>query len=123
MGVAGPMIADPEVEYVSAMAMALEQSQAGAFSEVLTILAPLAQLDPTFLEALNPDTVLPHLIRAKGLPVDFLRSPEDLAALRAARAQQAQAMQAQQASAAVRNLGGVDETARAAQMLAQANQA
>lgn len=110
-------IADPDVEFVSAMALALEQTQMGKLNDLIAVLTPLAQVDPTYLDFLNPDTVGAHLSRAQGLPSIFLRTPEQLEALQQARAQAAQAQQAAQASQAVRNLGGVDETAKAAQLL------
>lgn len=113
----GPYIGEPEVEYVSSMAMALEATHSAATQEILATFAPLAQIDPGYLDNLNPDTIVPHIIRARGLPVEFLRTAEQLQALRAGRDQAAKAAAAQQASAAVRNLGGVDETARAAAML------
>jgi len=113
----GLFIADPEVEYVSAMALAMEQSHLSGLNDIIQVLLPLAQVDPSFLAALNPDTIAAHLMQAKGLPANFTRTDEELAALREAAAQQAQAAQAQQATQAVRNLGGVDETAKAAALL------
>jgi Xaa-Pro aminopeptidase len=77
----------------------------------------LAQIDPAWLDALNPDAIAPHLCRAKGLPASFLRSDEELAALRQAQAQAAQAQQAMAATEGVRNLGGVDEAAKGLSML------
>jgi hypothetical protein len=115
----GAFIADPEVEYVSAMALALEQTHLAGLGEILAVLTPLAQLDPAWLAALNPDAIAPHLIRAKGLPESFLRSEREMAAIRAAQAEQAQAAQAMAATEGVRNLGGVDEAAKAASYLSQ----
>lgn len=113
----GAFIADPEVEYVSAMALALEQSHISGLNEILATISPLAAIDPAWLDFLNPETVGAHLVRSKGLPVIFLRTPEQLAALNQAKQAQAMAAQAAQASQAVRNLGGVDETAKAAEMV------
>ena len=118
----GSFIADPDVEYVSSMAMALEQNHFQGLAEILGVLTPLAELDPTWLASLNPATITPHLIRAKGLPVIFLRTDEEMAAMAAARNQQQALAQAQAATQGVRNLGGVDQTAKGLAMLQQAQQ-
>lgn len=110
-------IADPDVEYVSAMALALEQGHLGKLNNVLGVLAPFAASDPAWLRALNPETIVPHLIRAEGLPVIFLRTPEQLAALAAAEQQAAAAQQALAMTQGVRNLGGVSETKRGLEMI------
>lgn len=115
----GAFIADPEVEYVSVMAMALEQNQLSRFSDLITIMAPLSGQDPTWLENLNPEIITPHFVRLQGLPANFNRTDEQLAAIGQAKQQQAQAAQAMQAAQAVKNIGGVDEAQKAAQMMAQ----
>jgi len=113
-------IAEPDVEYVSAMALALEQGHLSKLNNIIASISPLAAADPAWLRPLNPDTIVPHLIRAEGLPVHFLRTDEQLAEM----AQQEQAAQqvaaAQAASQSVRNLGGVEETKKAADMLINA---
>jgi len=106
----GAFISDPEVEYVSAMALALEQTHLSGLADILSVLTPLAQIDPAWLDALNPDAIAPHLCRAKGLPAAFLRTDEQLAALRSAQAQAAQAAQAMQAPESVRYLCGITQT-------------
>jgi hypothetical protein len=113
----GAFIADPEVEYVSAMALALEQGHLTGLQDILTVIGPLAAVDPAWLRPFKPEAIAPHLVRAKGLPTSFLRSEEELAAMAEAEAAAAQQMQAAQATEAVRNLGGVDETAKAAEMI------
>lgn len=102
----GAFIDAPQVEFTSSMALALEQSQLANLQDIMTVLGPLAQADPASLDFLNLDTIGPALFRARGLPAGFVRSPDDIAALREARAQAQQAQQAEQMSAAVRNLGG-----------------
>lgn len=112
----GAFIADPEVEYVSAMALALEQTHLSGFNDILNVLMPLAQVDPAWLAFLNPDAIGPHLVRAKGLPSAFLRTEEQMAEMQAQAAQAAQAQQMMQGTEAVRNMGGVDEVAKVAAM-------
>lgn len=118
----GLFLADPEVEYVSAMALALEQSHLTSIQDILTVTAPLAQLDPTFLDSINPSTLIPHFFHAKGLPSILLRSEKQLAELGAARAAQAEQQQAMAASEAVRNLGGAQQTLQTAQQLPQTDE-
>ena len=113
----GAYLADPEVDYVSAMALAMEQSHLAGLGDILAITGQLATLDPTFLDSLNPRTLLPHFARAKGLPTILLRTEKQLAELDAARAEAAQQQQAVAATEAVRNLGGARETMDAAQQL------
>jgi hypothetical protein len=115
----GPFIENPEVEYISAMALALEQSQLAGLNDILTVLSPLAAIDPSWLMPLNPETITPHLLRAKGLPTIFLRTPEQMQQIAAAQAAQAQAQAALTATEGIRNLGGPDQAARAAAMLPQ----
>jgi hypothetical protein len=110
-------IADPEVEYVSAMSMALEASHMQSFQDILNTLTPIAALDPSFLQFLNPDTIGASMLRLKGLPTEWARTPEQLEELRQAMAQQAAAQQAVQLSQGVKNLGGMDEATRAARMV------
>jgi hypothetical protein len=109
---------EPAVEYVSAMALALEASHLHKFQEIIGVLSPLANLDPTILDYINPATIGAHFHRTSGLPTVLLRTPQELQELQEARAQQAQAQQALQATEAIRNLGGPQETLRAAQQAA-----
>lgn len=113
----GAFIEDPDVEFVSAMALALEQSHISGLNEIIAVVSPLATLDPAWLRALNPDTIVPHLVRSKGLPTIYLRSEEQLQEMAAQEAAAREMQAAQMASQSVRNMGGVDETAKAAQMM------
>ena len=109
----GVYISDPEVEYVSSMAMALEQTHLSSFNEVMSILMPLAQVDATFLRFLNPNNIGAYLVRSKGLPSSFIRTEEELAEIEAAEAEAAEMQQQQQmlaeAAKGVKNLGGISE--------------
>jgi hypothetical protein len=111
----GAFIADPEVEYVSVMAMALEQTQLAKFNDLLSVMAPLAQADPRFLQGLDPEFILPHFLRLQGMPSGFNMSEEKLAELKQQQQQQQAAEQIQAASQAVRNVGGPQEAAKAAE--------
>jgi hypothetical protein len=115
----GVYISDPEVEYVSSMAMALEQTHLSSFNEVMSILMPLAQVDASFLRFLNPNNIGAYLMRSKGLPSSFIRTEEELAAIEQAEAEAAEMQQQQQmlaeAAKGVKNLGGIGEVEKLAQ--------
>jgi hypothetical protein len=113
----GAYLADPEVEYVSAMALALEQSHLTSLADIFAVTSPLAQLDPTVFDSIDPRALIPHFFRAKGLPSILLRTPQQLEELNASRAAQAEQQQALAATEAVRNLGGAQEAMTAAQSL------
>ena len=102
----GGFIADPAVEYTSIMALALEQSQIANFSDCINVLGPVIQSDPGALDFLNTDALGPAFFRYKGLPEDFIRTPEEIAAIREGRAQAAEMQAAAQATGAVKNLCG-----------------
>jgi hypothetical protein len=113
----GAFIADPALEYTSAMALALEQSQLANFADVLAVLSPLAENDPGVFDWIDTDKVGPLFARYKGLPESIVRSPEAIEAIRAARAQAQQVAAAEQASGAVRNLGGPEGIQQLAGMM------
>lgn len=113
----GGFIADPEVEMTSQMALALEQNHLARLGDVLSVLAPVGQADPTVYDYLNTDTLGPALHRYMGLPEVLTRSPENIQAIREARAAQQQQQAALQSTEAVRNLGGPQQAAAALQSL------
>ena len=99
-------IAEPEVEFTSAMALALEQSNLANFNDVIATLSPLAQADPSVLDFIDTDEIGPAFFRYKGLEERFIRSPEAIEQIREARAEAQQMAQAREAAGAVRDLGG-----------------
>lgn len=102
----GAFIAEPAVEYTSAMALALEQSHLANFADAINVLAPLAAIDAGVLDFIDTDHLGPFIFRAKGLPEQIIRTPEVIEQIRQARAQAQQAAAMAEASSAVRNLGG-----------------
>lgn len=102
----GPYVGEPAVEYTSAMALALEQSQLSNLADVLAVMAPIAELDPSALDFLETSEIGPSLLRAKGLPAAWNRDPEKIAAIQQARAEAQQAAAAKEAAGAVHQLGG-----------------
>jgi len=104
----GPFIGEPAVEFVSSMAMALEQSHLQSLGSVMGVLAPFGQADPSVFDFIDTDKVGPALFRAKGLPEEFIRDAKSIAQIRAGRQQAQQMAQAEQASSAVKNVGGAE---------------
>lgn len=102
----GAFIADPAVEYTSAMAMALEQSQLANFSDVVAVLAPFAQSNPEVFDSFNLAEIVLTFMRYKGLPQNFVHTPEEMAAKAEARAKAQQMAMAGEAAKAVGSLGG-----------------
>lgn len=113
----GAFIADPALEYTSAMALALEQSQLANFADVIAVLSPLAESDPGVFDWIDTDKIGPLFARYKGLPETIVRSPEAIEAIRAARAQAQQAAAAQEAAGTVKNLGGPEGLQQLAGMM------
>lgn len=105
-GELGLFLEDPGVEYTSPMALALEQSQLANFADVVATLAPLAELDPSVFDFIDMQALGPAFFRYKGLPEEFIRTPEAMAAIAEGRQQAAMAAQAEQAAGAVQKLGG-----------------
>jgi Bacteriophage head to tail connecting protein len=115
----GAFIDDPQLEYNSVMALALEQSQLANFTDVLATLQPIAQVDPSVFDWVNTKAVGQLFARAKGLPESIIRSDEEIDAIQQARAQMAQAQQAQQAAASIKDLGGPEGLQQMQQMAQQ----
>lgn len=81
------------IGYTSPAARAQMNSTAVQISQYLQDLVPLAQVDPSILDAVDMDAVAQQLALARGTPRSILRSPESLAKLREDK-KQLQAMQA-----------------------------
>jgi hypothetical protein len=117
----GNYIADPGVEFVSAMALALEQSHLANLNDILQTVMPMAASDPSILDPFDWDQIIPYLMRTKGQPESFIRPPEAINSIREGRAQAQQAQQAQAAAATVKDLGGIDAVQNAAGALPAQN--
>jgi hypothetical protein len=113
----GPFIPDPDVKYVSPLALAITENQIGGLNNVLAIMQSVAAFAPDALDAMNTDAIFPAVARAHALPEEFIRSPEQIADLQQARAQQMQMQQAEQAASAAQKLGGPEGIAQLGQMM------
>lgn len=112
------------IEYRSKLALALQQQPLVAFQKLLARIQLYAQVKPDVLDNYDFDKSERDTALAEGLPVDFLRSPEDRDAMRQARAEQmAQQQQMEQmalAAEAAGKVGNMKADSPVAQALAMA---
>jgi len=88
-----------QVRYTSAAAMAARAREGLAITQFIQNLAPLAQVDPRYLDRLDPDATIEALHEASPvLPARMLRSREEADQLAQQRAQMQQAQMAMQAA-------------------------
>jgi hypothetical protein len=110
--------ADLKIEYVSPAARAQRSQQAGAFQRWLMGVSPLAQFDPSVMDNLDMDKAARGGADILGVPADWLRSADDVAAIREARAEAARQQQAAQEALAMtegaRNVAPLVRAANAA---------
>lgn len=96
------------IAYISPAARAQQGVKADRMSRFMQDILPLAQNDPTVLDAIDTDNMLQVYATTRGVPRSILRNVKDITALRANRAKQQQMQQAAQtaepASKSVLNL-------------------
>ncbi|WP_226783181.1 portal protein [Oceaniglobus trochenteri] len=93
-----------EVTYLSAAAAAQRSAEGAAIVRIISDIAPLAQMNPRYIERLDPDATIEALHAARGGPATMLRPREEadkIAEARAQAEQQAQMMQMVQAGGGV----------------------
>lgn len=100
-----------EVFYDSPFARARLDGDIQALNDTLLATSPLAQAKPGMLDLLDGDEIMRGVARVSGLPSKFIRSREEVEALRAEQAQQ----QSQQ-----QQLDSLEQGGRAAAALSQA---
>jgi hypothetical protein len=106
-----------KLEYDSPLTRAMKADQGVGLLRTIEALAPLAQADPAVMDVFNPDEIAPGLAEINGVPAKWIRSKDELDALREGRAQAQQSAQATAAIPAV--TGGIKDLAQA-QAAAQA---
>jgi hypothetical protein len=106
---------DLQVDYQSAAAAAQKSAEGVRALQIVADLAPLAQLDPSYIDYVNPDGLVQTLMEARGAPARMMRSREEVEAIRQQRAEQQQAMQAMQMAQA--GAGALKDAAGAQAML------
>lgn len=99
--------------YISAAARAQTGSKAMLMGRYLQELIPMAQIDPTVMDAINPEAFAQELALARGVTRRILRTPDEIAAIKDQRNQQQQMMAmaqaAEPASKAVKNLADANQ--------------
>lgn len=87
-----------EIEYISPAARAQKSGKAGALSQWIQDLTQVAQEDPQVFDAIDLDKYAQITARIRDVTRLVLRSPEDIAQVRAQRQKQQQMQQLEQAS-------------------------
>jgi hypothetical protein len=77
-----------KLEYDSPLTRAMKADQGVGLLRTIEALSPLATADPTVMDVFNPDEIAPGLAEINGVPSKWIRSPEELKALREGRKQQ-----------------------------------
>lgn len=85
-----------KMAYISPAARAQDGVKAQGIGRAFTDLAPIAQLDPSVLDAVNMDVAAQELLRLRGATRRIIRTPEEIAHLRQQKAQMQQAQMAAQ---------------------------
>jgi hypothetical protein len=116
-GPSGPELPDPEVTYISPLALAITQNQVNGLPNVLQQLALIGQIDPTVYDSVATEEIYPTLARASGLPEKLIRTPEAVANIQQGRAQAQQMAQAEQLAGAAGKLGGAEGIDKLSKML------
>jgi hypothetical protein len=81
----------PQVSYTSKIALAIKALENQSFLQFVEVVAPLVQVDPTVMDAINTDKAMKGLARNLSLPIDWMRTDEEIAAIRQQRQEAAEA--------------------------------
>lgn len=96
-------LAVPEVTLTSKLALAIKAAENQAFGQMIQILAPLAQLDPSIMDNYDLDKASRGIGANLGVPTGWQRPIEEVQAIREQRAQvQQQAAMVEQAQGAAK---------------------
>lgn len=102
----GAFIPDPQVSFVSPLALAMQQNQFSALPSVLELLGMAAKFDTSAADTFAASELFPSLARAHNLPEILIRSPEEVAARQQAAAQAQEMQQIEQAAKSIGSVGG-----------------
>lgn len=105
---------EPEIEFMSRLALALEMGEVSGLLQTIDDLAPMAQVvGHQVYDWLHPDRAGAKIARARGVSAEVMRSGEEIEEKRQAEAEAAEraaaAEQAQQMAGAVNSLGGPEQ--------------
>jgi len=87
---------DIEIEYVSPLAKAQRQVDVTSMTQMLELLGPVGQIEPTVFDYIDFDGVTKHLIKVLGIPATAVSSDQEIMEKREERAAQQQQMMEQQ---------------------------
>jgi hypothetical protein len=95
----GPQILFPTTVHTSRLSFAIDSLNSDALLSTVNELAPLIAAQPEILDNWNLDTASREIGRGRGVPAEWIRPDEEVAAMRDGRAQQAQQAQAMEFAA------------------------
>lgn len=102
-------VATPSVTYKNKIMLAMQARENGVLMEFMNLIAPMMQVFPAAIDALNMPVIVRETARNGGLPEDWIRTKKEVEAMQAARqeqaAQQAQLAMAEQAAGAAEKIG------------------
>lgn len=81
---------DYQIEYVSKVAMAIKMLDIDSTAQTLTMIQPFAAIDPTVMDNFNFNTIARGMAQRKGMPLEFVNTPEQVDGIRTARSAQAE---------------------------------
>lgn len=81
------------VMYQSPLNKAMRAGEAVGFQRFMQAIAPMAQVDPTIMDIIDPEESSRDQADVLGVPAKYLRTPDQVAAIKGQRAQAAQAQQ------------------------------
>jgi hypothetical protein len=92
-----------KIEYESPLSRAQRSEEASGLMRTLEVVINAVNVtqDPAPLDNFNFDIIIPEVAEIQGVPMKWMNSPEQIAAIRGGRAQQAQIKQATEAGPAV----------------------
>jgi hypothetical protein len=83
----GGYVPDPEIIYTSRLALQIRAIQNDTITRVLSVVAPMATMDPSVLDNFDLDAASRLIARNEGLHEDILRDEQDIFAMRQERAE------------------------------------
>jgi len=112
---------DYDIKYVSKVAMAIKMLDIDSTAQTLMMVQPYAQIDPTIMDNFNFNEITRGIAVRKGMPIEFINTPEQIEEIQGERAQAAQAQQqmdmiSKGADAVTKLQGATDPTSPLAQM-------
>ena len=121
LGEGGPTIPEPEVSYMSRIALAIKALENNSFLRSIEMFSPLVEVRPDILDNYDMDKIVRGSARNDGLPDEWIADEEAVAEIRQARAeaaqQAAQAEQAERMASAAAKAGSIPPESPVAQMM------